>query len=148
MQPLFPRIEAAYRVILRFALRHRVAIVLGSIAVFLGSLSLTRLIGKEFVPAQDESQFNIQVETPLGSSTERTSRIMKEIERRVRQLPQVRNLFMTIGAGQQERVNVATLLVQLTDKSTRSIAQQEIMALAREPTRHVSRRINGVFVSG
>ena len=44
----------------------------------------------EFSPSQDEGQFNVQVETPLGSSIDRTSRILEEVERRLWELPHVR----------------------------------------------------------
>ncbi len=37
----------------------------------------------------DESQFNVQVETPIGTSIESTSLVLREIERRVRSLPGV-----------------------------------------------------------
>ena len=128
----FRALESAYRAILGYSLRHRALVLFIAAGLFVGSLGLTPFIGKEFVPAADEAQFNIQVETPLGSSTERTSRILGEIESRIRQLPHVTDLYTTIGAGQEGRVNMATLQVQLTDKSSRTLGQQAIMAMARE----------------
>ena len=53
-------------------------------AVFVGGLALTPFLGKEFVPAPDEDQFNVQVETPIGTSIEATGDVLAEIERRVR----------------------------------------------------------------
>ena len=132
LESVFSRMESAYRVILRFALHRRAVILLAAVGVFVGSLSLTAFLGKEFVPPEDEAQFNIQVETPLDSSTERTSGILQEIERRIRTLPHVTDLYTMIGAGQEGRVNFATLQVQLTQKFGRTLSQQQIMAMARE----------------
>ncbi len=132
IESVFTTLESGYRWLLTFALRHRLLVMVLAVATFIGSLSLTPFIGKEFVPAQDEAQFNVQVESPLGSSVDRSGRIMQEIERRLHKLPHVTNLYTTIGAGQEGRVNVASLLVQLAPKSERSIGQLDIMRMARE----------------
>ncbi len=132
LERAFTWMESIYRTSLGFSLRHRLLVVLASIGVFIGSLLLTPFIGKEFVPEADEAQFNVQVETPLGSSIERTSRNLHEIERRIKELPGVTNLFTTIGAGQEGRVNIATLLVQLNHKSQRDLSQDEIMVYCRK----------------
>jgi len=129
------RLDGAYRRSLQFALRQRAVVLCAGVLVFVAGLMLTPLIGKEFIPAQDESQFNVQVEVPLGSSVERTSRIMVELEKSVRTLPYVSNLYTTIGAGEDGRVNYATLLVQLDEKSERSLGQPELMQMTREVLR-------------
>jgi len=82
-ESIFRGLEHTYLAALRFALSHRPMVMLAAIAVFVGSLFITSFIGSEFVPAQDEAQFNIQIETPLGSSIRRTSKVLDEIERRV-----------------------------------------------------------------
>ncbi len=129
---VFRSLESGYRSTLRFALARRLLVVLAAIGIFVASLAITPLIGKEFMATQDEGQFNIQVETPLGSSIHRTSKILQTVEERVRNLPTVADTFTTIGAGAEGRVNVATVLVKLGPKSERSLGQQEIMVMARE----------------
>lgn len=128
---IFGRVEGAYRAILGLALRARALVIIIAILAFFGSLSLTAFIGKEFTPAQDEAQFNIQVEAPLGSSLSATSRNLEEIERRMRLIPEVTNVFLTIGGGDAGRVNNATLLVQLSPLTQRRRGQLAIMAEAR-----------------
>ena len=125
-------LERAYGGILRFALNRRLLVVGIALCVFVGSFLITPFIGKEFVPAQDESQFNIQIETPLGSSIHRTSKMLQEIERRIRLLPGVTDVFTTVGAGAEGRVNVATVMVKLTEKREREFGQLDIMNLARQ----------------
>lgn len=132
LERVFQAMERLYSGTLRFALHHRFLITLAAIGIFVGSLFLTPFLGKEFVPAADEDQFNVMVEAPLGSSIQRTSKILQEIEGRLRHLPGVTNVFSTIGAGVEGRVNVGTILVRLTEKSERSVGQMAIMALARE----------------
>ncbi|MAT73469.1 MAG: hypothetical protein CMJ58_28640, partial [Planctomycetaceae bacterium] len=132
VERFFTGIEWLYGATLRFALQHRWLVSALAIGVLVGSIMLLPLIGTEFSPSQDEGQFNVQVETPLGSSIDRTSRILEEVERRLWELPNVTNLYTTIGAGQEGRVNYGMILVQLPDKSERTLSQHEIMAMARQ----------------
>jgi len=131
LERLFCSLESAYRGVLRFALNHRVIVILGAATAFVGGLAITPFLGKEFVPSQDEDQFNIHVETPIGSSIEATDEVLAEIERRVRSLPGVRETFTTVGAGMEGRVNVATILTRLAPKANRDASQQGIMQMAR-----------------
>ena len=125
-------IERAYGWTLRTALRHRFAVVAAGLAVFASSLALTPFLGQEFMPDQDESQFNILVEAPIGTSIHATSEAIHEIEGRVRRLPGVRDTFTTIGAGAEQRVNVATVLVRLVPMHQRRQSQAELMQAARD----------------
>ena len=131
-EKVFVAMESAYRPLLALALKHRALTILAAVGVFVASLMITPFIGKEFTTAQDEAQFNVQVETPLGSSIGRTSKILERIEGRLRGLPGATNTFATIGAGTEGRVNVATVQVKLVPKAERALGQQDIMQLARE----------------
>lgn len=131
-EKFFTGIEWLYGGTLKYALKMRWLVVLLAAGFFMGSLMLLPMIGTEFSPSQDEGQFNVQVETPLGSSIDRTSRILDEVESRLWNLPYVENLYTNIGAGQEGRVNYGVILVQLPDKSLRSISQHDIMAMARK----------------
>ncbi len=132
MERGFTSLETGYRRALQAALNHRLITVVSAAAIFVASLMLTGLIGKEFVASQDEGQFNVQVETPLGSSIYRTSKILQTIETRLLELPGVTDVFSTVGAGAEGRVNVGTVLVKMVPKSQRSLGQQDTMLLARE----------------
>ncbi len=131
IEHLLEAVERAYGWTLRAALRHRFTVVAAALAVFASSLAITPFIGQEFMPDQDESQFNVQVETPIGTSIHATSEVLGEIEHRLRQLPGVRETFSTIGSGVEERVNVATVLTRLVPMHERRHSQAEIMQLAR-----------------
>ena len=132
LERIFQWMESVYAVALRVALRQRALTITAAVAAFAAGLALVPFLGKEFIPDQDEDQFNVQVETPIGTSIEATSEVLAEIEQRLQELPGVVDTFTTIGAGMEERVNVATVLTRLSPKAEREISQQEIMALARE----------------
>src|SRR4051812_19699244 len=58
----------AYQSILRWALGHKLATVLGAVAIFVTSLFMVPLLGTEFVPKADFSETSINFYTPVGSS--------------------------------------------------------------------------------
>ena len=130
-EQLLSALERGYARAITVVLRWRYLTVVAAAAFFALSLWIGGLLGKEFVPEQDESQFNVQVQTPLGSTLQQTAAVTAELERRLRRLPGVRSLFTTIGAGAEGRVNVATILVQLQPRSNRLLTQQQIMERAR-----------------
>ncbi len=69
-----------YRVALLAALRWKWAMVLGSFALFAGSLWLMSGTGRELSPPVDSGQFTIYVRTPSGTKLERSEEYVKEIE--------------------------------------------------------------------
>ncbi len=127
----FGRIESLYGGLLKFALRFRFVVILASIGIFVASLMLLPFIGKEFTPIEDEGQFSIQFEAPVGSSIGQTSSIAAKIESRLEGLPAVQDIYTTIGGQFEGAVTVAQIMVQLDPISERDISQLELMGLAR-----------------
>ena len=109
-----------------------------AIAFFGSSYFIAQRLGGEFVPQADEDQFNVHVEAPVGTSIEASDHLLCEIERRLAPLPGVVDVFTTIGAGVEQRVNVATVLVKLTSKKDRDLSQFEIMDLARDRLKNLT----------
>src|SRR5205814_1127903 len=110
---------------------HRWAIVLLSILVIVSTVSLFMFVGKNFLPIDEQSQFEISVRTPEGSTLSSTSALSERIAADVRKLPGVTDTLVTIGSGQQQVVNLANIYIKLSPIEERSIAQQELMLRAR-----------------
>src|SRR3990170_598588 len=79
-QAAFDGLDVAYQRMLARALRHRKQVVLGVLGVFLLSLGLVPLIGTEFFPNSDESQFRVFVRAPIGTRVEETEKVVARIE--------------------------------------------------------------------
>src|SRR5574340_1650519 len=76
----FDRIDDFYQQALAWALGHRGPVIGGTLAVFTLSLLLVPLIGSEFFPMTDESQFRLAVRAPVGTRVEETERLIARIE--------------------------------------------------------------------
>lgn len=106
-------IDRGYGGILKWSLRHRLAVMFLALLTVLSVGYLFPRVGKELIVQDDMSEFEVIVEAPEGSSLERTDRIMRGIEEEVGKLKGVTTLFTTIGAGDPPRVGDTSLYVGL-----------------------------------
>src|SRR6266536_533603 len=131
------RMDALYQRQLSWALDHRKALI-GGILVMLGSaLAILPLVGTEFFPESDESQFLIQVRAPVGTRVEETERIVKRMEDIIRsstQPEEIRTIVASIGVpggrsglfSRNTGPHTATLQVYLSDPDKRSRKDKQI----------------------
>lgn len=128
----FRVVDKVYTSMLRFSMGHRWAIVVLCILVFLSIVPLFMFVGKNFLPVDDQSQFEVTVRAPEGSSIGATSQIFERIAAEIRKMPGVTDTLATVGGGQQQVVNAGSIYVKLTDIKERAKSQEELMGDARE----------------
>ena len=124
-------IDRTYTWMLKWSMAHRWAIVLLSVLVIVSTVPLFMLVGKNFLPVDDQSQFEINVRAPEGSTLSSTSALGERIAADVRKLPGVTDTLVTIGSGQQQIVNLANIYVKLSDIENRKESQQDLMIRSR-----------------
>jgi HAE1 family hydrophobic/amphiphilic exporter-1 len=124
-------IDRTYAWMLRWAMRHRWVVVGLCLLVILSIVPLFMFVGKNFLPVDDQSQFEVSVRTPEGSTLKATSLLVERIAADIHKLPGVTDTLVTIGGGQQAQVNSASIYVKLADIKDRRESQQELMVRAR-----------------
>jgi HAE1 family hydrophobic/amphiphilic exporter-1 len=129
---LFRALARPYQRMLRWSMRHRWAIVAVCFLVMLSTVPLFFLVGKDFLPTDDQSEFEITVRTPAGSSLEGTDGVMKALEADLKQLPGVKNMLTTIGADERQQVDRGSILMELVPMDQRKESQTELMLEARQ----------------
>jgi HAE1 family hydrophobic/amphiphilic exporter-1 len=128
----FAKISKPYFKMLRWSMAHRWAIVAIAVVVALTSVPLFMMVGKNFIPVDDQSEFEITVKMPPGSSLEGSAEMMKQLEAQIRTLPGVRDMLTTLGADQRQQVDRGSILVELVPMEDREQTQQELMLVARQ----------------
>ena len=93
----FDRIKNLYKRSLRWALDHRGPVLAISIILLAASLALIPFIGAEFIPDMDQGMFYINIQLPLGTSLEETSRITARVEDIVLTIPEVEAIMASVG---------------------------------------------------
>src|SRR5256886_2780979 len=124
-------IDRTYTWMLKWSMAHRWAIVLLSALVIVSTIPLFMLVGKNFLPVDDQSQFEVNLRTPEGSTLSSTAALSERIAADVRKLPGVTDTLVTIGGGQQQIVNLASIYVKLTPIEERSTSQIDLMLRVR-----------------
>jgi len=127
------RVVRRYRGIIRWSLRHRLVTVLVAVASFVLALAFPALgiVGSSFIPITDESEFQLQIETPPGSSLAYTESRVLAVAAVARRHPEVLYTYSTVG-GATGAVDEGSVFVKLAPKADRAASQQEIMREVRE----------------
>ena len=126
----YDRIDHRYHRLLGWAIAHPWKIVATAVVVFVASMSTLSIIGTEFVPQEDRGEFAVNIEVPAGTAFEQTVAHVEEVERVVQQLPEVRQIFSTVGfEGSPLK---ASLRVKAGKKHERDRGILEIKADMRE----------------
>ncbi len=126
---LYDRLDQQYHRLLGWAIDHPWSVVATAVLVFLASLSTLTVIGTEFVPFEDRGQMEVLVELPAGTSFEQSEAAVAGVETVVRQIPDVRQIFTTVGVnGDPLR---ARLQVKTTPKTQRARGLLAIKSDAR-----------------
>lgn len=134
------RLARSYHNGLAWCLGRRWTVLAAATAIFAASLLLLGGVRKEFVPAQDQSQFLVNIQTPLGSSMGFTDDVFKQAEAIIKPRPELNTYYAAIGGFQGGLVNTGIFFVTLKDPPERPIAapfdhrpsQQEFMGWFRD----------------
>jgi len=129
--------EDVYRKILGYALDHKFLVVILAIGSFALSLYITKFIGKEFSPQEDQSRFSVRLQAPVDYSVEEANRMFEEAEKMVTDIPEVTSVFYAQGFGPASQPNKGAMFIALSPKKDRKRTQHEIMAELRKNLRTI-----------
>jgi hydrophobic/amphiphilic exporter-1 (mainly G- bacteria), HAE1 family len=130
-------LEWSYVGMLGWSLRHRAVVVVAALAVLFSTPVLFATVGKDFVPKDDQSEFEVAVTLPAGYSLERADKLFVEVEQRLRRLRGVTHTYSIIGdttgrvAKAQGDVTRGTLYCRMVELRQRKYSQFDVMRDAR-----------------
>jgi len=90
------------------------------------------LVGKDFLPKNDESQFEVNIRAPEGTTLEQTELIATRIGREIKPLPGVAYTVVLVGDDARRTANLGKVFVKLIDVRKRQQSQFEIMDQIRK----------------
>ena len=131
---LYRYIDRPYTAMLKWSMAHRKTIMLVALMVTLSTGWLFKMIGIDFLPQDDQSQMEVTLRLPEGTSMEATDKMMSEITDKMRgDLPQgvIDHVLTTVGGDQQQRVNRASIFFEFIPMNKRQLSQQQLIQIAR-----------------
>ncbi len=140
-----------YGTTLRWTLRHRVATIVGAVAIFLLSTQLP--VSSEFFPLTERDQFAVEVWLPESASIEQTNEVARQVEDMIRTLSpyideqgrsreRLLNMRTIVGGGgarwylawepESAKPNYAEILIHTTDGKVTHEFSERLRVVARE----------------
>jgi HAE1 family hydrophobic/amphiphilic exporter-1 len=113
-------IDAGYERLLRFTMARRKLAALLCLGVMATGIPLYKLVKLEYIPSDvDESQFEVNVTAPEGTSLAAIDEMMQKVERELRQTRGVRTVLATAGSGFLGQVNQGWAFVTIAPHEER-----------------------------
>ena len=128
----FRHVDGVYTWLLRFSMAHRWVIVTLCVLVFLSIVPLFMFVGKNFLPVDDQSQYEVTIRAKEGSSLGATAQVFERAAAEIRKMPGVTDTLVTVGGGQQQVVNSGSIYVKLAPIEERDLSQEKMMAKTRD----------------
>jgi multidrug efflux pump subunit AcrB len=124
-----PQWLARYMVWVAWCMKHRAMTMLLATLFFIGSIMLVPLLPQGFIPADDNSQTQVYVELPPGSTLQQTKDSAEQARKLLATVKDIQSVYTTIGGGSAgtdpfsgsgiSEVRKATLTIQLTERGKR-----------------------------
>jgi len=124
----FGKIERGYGRALEWSLDHRAAVVAVSLLVFASTFVLSALVGRSFLPNEDQGEFQLTVDAPEGTSLQGMEKMLNNLTPKLMALEGVAHVMPTIF----ERVNHSHIFIELKPVHERKVTQDQVADAVRQ----------------
>jgi HAE1 family hydrophobic/amphiphilic exporter-1 len=108
-------VEVSYMKMLRWSLAHRRTIIVICVFTFLSTFGFYRLVGRDWIPADDQSELISSFTLPEGTSLAKTTQIAQDIANSVAVLPEVA-LVQSFTHGPTNHAHLFIVLVPRAER--------------------------------
>ncbi|MFY0542663.1 efflux RND transporter permease subunit [Brevibacillus sp. H7] len=140
----FNKLAKGYGRLLGWAIKHRKTVFAATIALFVGAVALTPMIGAEFIPKLDQGKITVSISMPNGTVLKETEKVVAQVEDRVKDLPELKQLYTSIGSSGGPALiatstsNKAQLNLTLVPKEKRSVSTEQVTEQLRKELSSIS----------
>jgi HAE1 family hydrophobic/amphiphilic exporter-1 len=129
---IYRPIARLYSGVLAFCLRRRWVVVLAIIGSCATMGPMAKKVGGDFLPPNDEAQFEVYIQAPEGTTLESTTLMAERLARRIRVYPEIDSTLVTVADSDSRPSNVGRIYVRMTNPETRARSQAELMEVVRK----------------
>lgn len=139
-----------YLIVLKLALANRNKMILIGFALIFSMLPLLKFIGKDFIPQDDTSMFQVNITAPEGTNLDMMRNIIFQIEKEIRQIPYIKESLITIGSGggNVAASNCGSLFFEIVDIYERKDDLKTVMSKVRKMLSKYKNLRTSVVVGG
>jgi len=137
LERTYKKVEGFYRHVLGISLRNRGIVLIAALIIFFFSIFMTKFMGKELVPPEDQSVFIIRLEAPVDYSIDLADELFKKAEDSLREFPEVKTVYYALGYGRTQEINKAVFFTTLHPKRERKKSQEQIQSELRRKLKQI-----------
>lgn len=136
----FVNIKEVYGKVLEKALKLKVLVLLGALALFVGSIALAVSKGTEFMPEMESTQISMTLETEEGTSLEDTAKEADKVMEEVGKLKDVENIGALVSSSDMMGTSVETNVISFyaITKEKPSLSNKELQKEIEKVTKDVN----------
>jgi HAE1 family hydrophobic/amphiphilic exporter-1 len=127
----FAPLDRAYTRLLEWAMAHRGLVAAATVLILLSSVPLFRIVSVNFTPVDDQSQFEVTLRAPEGSSLQATEILANRLANAIREIREVDYTMVTVAGDAAGTLNTANVFVRLKPLEERTRDQAAVMAQVR-----------------
>jgi HAE1 family hydrophobic/amphiphilic exporter-1 len=128
---VFGPIDRVYTRMLEWSMAHRGVIAALAVLVLFSSVPIFRIVNVNFTPQDDQSEFDVSLRAPEGTSLEGTEVLANRVSAAIRRIPEVTYTMVTVAGDSAGTLNTAGIYVRLADLGERERDQFAIMEQVR-----------------
>jgi multidrug efflux pump subunit AcrB len=113
----YGRVEGAYTRLLDWSLDHRGAVLAVGLLTFALTFPLNRMVGRDWIPLDDQGEVELSYNMPEGTSIYRTARVSTELAQKFRKIPGVAFVRPYIHDGQMSHSHIYLKLAEFGERS-------------------------------
>ena len=138
LQRLYAAVAAVYPGLLRWSLRHRTAVLVTAVVIFVGTMSLIPRLGTELIPQFSQGEFDVDLRLAPGATLAETDRAIQVAQQAAAAIDAVALDYSVAGTGNRLDANpvdagdnTGTLSIQMAPGASRA-AENRAMGAMRE----------------
>ncbi len=124
-EPFFRGLDRAYVAILKPLIRFKTLTIIFTIGLLVASTKLT--VGMDFIPMEDNSEFQVYVKAPVGTNLETMKEKMQPLLDEIDSDEAIAYSVLSIGYNSAEEIHKAKIYAKLKPKAERSLTQEEMV---------------------
>jgi len=140
----FEAVKNWYLKMLAYGLKHKVAVLTATLALFIGSFALipAGFIGVAFIPDSDRGEFAVKLDMNPQMTLYQNNQFTMQAEKIIQSFPEVVKVYTNVGfSGTTSKNNVTRINVKLVDKDQRKLG---VEAYAKQVKEKIMKQIPGV----
>lgn len=136
----FNNLNGRYKKLLGFVVNRRLVTFVALMAFCIGTWGLNSLLPSGFIPNEDQGVFYAIIQTPPGSTLERTDAVSTQVQKIASKIDGVKSVSSLAGyeiLAEGTGSNYGTCLVNLKSWDERKHSTQEVMSELEEKTKNI-----------